>query len=236
MTSRIASGRTLMPSLLLGHPAKDGPPLPITPEMFNVTRDGMYRVVNGSGTAGRSRININGVQMAGKTGTAQVARLISRGSVSAWNKRDHALFVGFAPTDRPRYAISIVIEHGGFGASAAAPIAKDVLTFLFDPAAAWDSLLALEKTWGGTAQERLDARYRSYVSQVGVGAPKVSPQQEAVDDSAADGAEPTPSAPQTVVQNVDAPDPAPSPGPSTAAGAAPSPAPSPSTPLTDSPR
>ncbi|MFD2579163.1 penicillin-binding transpeptidase domain-containing protein [Novosphingobium colocasiae] len=138
MVSRIASGRPLMPSLLLGQPMPDGPALPLTPEQFAVTREGMFRVVNGSGTAGRSRLDLDGIQMAGKTGTAQVAKLVSRGSVGTWKTRDHALFICYAPTDRPRYAMAVVIEHGTFGARAAAPIAKDVMTFLFDPAKAWD--------------------------------------------------------------------------------------------------
>jgi penicillin-binding protein 2 len=83
------------------------------------------------------------------------------------------LFICYAPTDAPRYAMSVVVEHGTFGARAAAPIAKDVMTYLFDPAQAWQSLLALEKSWGGTPMERMDAKYRSFVSQVGTSAPKV---------------------------------------------------------------
>lgn len=194
----------------------------------------MFRVVNGSGTAGRSRLDLGGIQMAGKTGTAQVAKLVSRGSVGAWKTRDHALFICYAPTDRPRYAMAVVIEHGTFGARAAAPIAKDVMTFLFDPAKAWDSLLKLEQSWGGTAQERLDARYDLFVSQYGVSAPKVAPDATKDGDAAADGLPPQPQAVQTVVQNVDAPEPLPTvspappppvgPGPAPAASAAPTPA------------
>jgi penicillin-binding protein 2 len=178
MTSRIASGHNLRPSLLYGQPKPFGPALPFTPEQLGVVHDGMFNVVNGSGTGRGSRIDINGVLMAGKTGTAQVRRLISRGHVADWKSRDHSLFICYAPTDAPRYAMSVVVEHGGFGASAAAPIAKDVMTYLFDPGKAWDTLLALEKDWGGTAQERLDARYRQYVAQYGVGAPKVSAEEE----------------------------------------------------------
>jgi penicillin-binding protein 2 len=97
----------------------------------------------------------------------------SRGSVGDWKSRDHSLFICYAPTDAPRYAMSVVVEHGTFGARAAAPIAKDVMTFLFDPGKAWDSLLAMEKTWGGTPMERMDAKYRAFVSRVGTAAPKV---------------------------------------------------------------
>lgn len=173
MTSRIASGRNLQPSLMFGQPKPLGPALPFTPEQLAVAHDGMFAVVNGSGTGTRSRLDLGGIKMAGKTGTAQVRAMTSRGSVSDWKSRDHSLFICYAPTDAPRYAMSVVVEHGTFGARAAAPIAKDVMTFLFDPAKAWESLLALEKTWGGTPIQRMEAKYRSYVERVGVSAPKV---------------------------------------------------------------
>jgi penicillin-binding protein 2 len=173
MTSRIASGRNLQPSLIFGHEKPPGPALPFTPEQLAVTHDGMFRVVNGSGTGARSRIDINGVHMAGKTGTAQVRALTARGHVGDWKSRDHSLFVCYAPTDVPRYAMAVVIEHGTFGARAAAPIAKDVMTFLFDPATAWDTLLTLEKGWGGTPAERMAAKYQAYAAQYGATAPKV---------------------------------------------------------------
>jgi penicillin-binding protein 2 len=93
--------------------------------------------------------------MAGKTGTAQVFRLIQRKVANSnWALRDHALFVAFAPADKPRYAIGCIIEHGGFGASAAAPVVKDSMTYLFDPAKAMAALEPLEQQWGGTLAER----------------------------------------------------------------------------------
>lgn len=173
MTSRIASGKNLQPSLMFGQPKPLGPALPFTPEQLAVVHDGMFAVVNGGGTGTRSKLDLGDIKMAGKTGTAQVRAMTSRGSVSDWKSRDHSLFICYAPTDAPRYAMSVVVEHGTFGARAAAPIAKDVMTFLFDPAKAWESLLALEKTWGGTPIQRMDAKYRSYVERVGVSAPKV---------------------------------------------------------------
>src|SRR3546814_6391551 len=71
-------------------------------------------VVNGAGTAGRARLPIEDVKMAGKTGTAQVVSL-SKGSGKGgpWKYRDHGLFIAFAPFDAPRYAAAVVIEHGG---------------------------------------------------------------------------------------------------------------------------
>jgi penicillin-binding protein 2 len=172
MTSRIASGRNLVPSLLFGHQRAVGPALPFTPEQLAVTHDGMFRVVNGHGTAAASRLQVGNITMSGKTGTAQVAKLISRGGGGAWKTRDHSWFICYAPSEAPRYAMATVVEHGGFGASAAAPIAKDVMTCLFDPAKAWASLLEMEKTWGGTPAERMAAKYKAYVAQYGGSAPK----------------------------------------------------------------
>jgi len=173
MTARIATGRNLQPSLILNQPRPHGPALPFTAEQLAVPHDGMFRVVNGSGTGAGSKININGVLMAGKTGTAQVRAMTSRGHIADWKSRDHSHFICYAPTDAPRYAMHCVVEHGGFGGAAAAPIAKDVMTFLFDPGKAWDTLLALEKGWGGTPTERMAAKYASFVQQYGTSAPKV---------------------------------------------------------------
>jgi penicillin-binding protein 2 len=114
----------------------------------------MTAVVNGAGTAVASKLPLDGVQMAGKTGTAQVYKLVSRGHQSNWNLRDHALFIAFAPADKPRYAIGCIIEHGGFGASAAAPIVRDTMTYLFDKQKAFAALAPLEEQWGGTLAER----------------------------------------------------------------------------------
>lgn len=173
MTSRIASGRNVQPSLIFGQDKPLGPALPFTPEQLAVAHDGMFRVVNGSGTAGASRLPLDGIQMAGKTGTAQVRALVARGHFGDWKSRDHSLFVCYAPADAPRYAISVVVEHGTFGARAAAPIARDVMTFLFDPAKAMATLSELEKTWGGTPTERMNAKYRAFVSRYGTSAPRV---------------------------------------------------------------
>jgi penicillin-binding protein 2 len=94
--------------------------------------------------------------MCGKTGTAQVRRIAGgqRGQGGDWKYRDHGLFVFYAPHNKPRYAGAVVIEHGMGGSRAAAPVAKDALTFLFDRKKALDSLHALEQQWGGTLAER----------------------------------------------------------------------------------
>ena len=97
---------------------------------------GMQMVVNNQrGTAYRHRLNLPDVQMGGKTGTSQVRR-ITRAERAAglhkrkdrpWEHRHHALFVCYAPTDKPRYAISVIVEHGQSGSAAAAPIARDIM-------------------------------------------------------------------------------------------------------------
>ncbi len=91
----------------------------------------MSDVVNTpSGTAYGKRIAEPRFMFGGKTGTSQVRKITVRGqdqSKIPWEQRHHALFVGFAPVDKPKYAICVTVEHGGGGSSAAAPIARDVL-------------------------------------------------------------------------------------------------------------
>jgi penicillin-binding protein 2 len=196
MASRIASGNALMPRLLFDHRPPAAKPLGIPQEHLDIIHAAMNEVVNGRGTAGRARLPIPGVQMAGKTGTAQVVGLnVGSGKGGLWKHRDHGHFICFAPFDRPRYAAAVVIQHGG-GSSAAYPVARDVMTFLFDPAKAMEVLLEMEKGWGGTPQQRMAARYASYAAQYGVRAPAVS--EEAAENAAAaqDAPIATPSQPE----------------------------------------
>ncbi|WP_149589562.1 penicillin-binding protein 2 [Tabrizicola flagellatus] len=141
MTARIASGRQIVPRLVRmvqdrELPVAEAPALDIAPEHLAAVRQGMYEVVNDEhGTAKSSRIVDPALVMAGKTGTSQVRNITKAereaGVISndqlPWNRRDHALFVGYAPYDNPRYAVSVVVEHGGGGSTAAAPIARDVI-------------------------------------------------------------------------------------------------------------
>ena len=163
MASRIASGRNLQPSLIGVH-KQPAPLIGLPQEHLDAVRGGMWEVVNGDGTAGASRLQVPGVEMCGKTGTAQVRKIVGsqRGQSGDWKYRDHGLFVFFAPYENPRYAGSVVIEHGLGGARAAAPVAKDVLTYLFDPERAWASLNALEQQWGGTLVERTVRRQAEF--------------------------------------------------------------------------
>lgn len=175
MASRIASGRQLMPRLLLEKHAPEAKPLGISQEHLDFVHKAMSDVVNGPGTAGRARLPIPDVLLAGKTGTAQVVGLnVGSGKGGLWKHRDHGHFICFAPFDKPRYACAVVIEHGG-GSGAAYPVARDVMTFLFDPAKAMAVLTEMEAGWGGTPQERMAARYRAYSAQYGGSAPAVAP-------------------------------------------------------------
>ncbi|WP_324808113.1 penicillin-binding protein 2 [Sphingomonas sp. LY29] len=163
MSARIASGRDLQPGLV-GVRTKPAPLLGIPQEHLDAVRGGMWEVVNGDGTAGASRLQLPGIEMGGKTGTAQVRKIAGsqRGQSGEWKYRDHGLFVCFAPTSNPRYAASVVIEHGMGGSRAAAPVAKDVLTFLFDRDKAMASLTALETQWGGTLAQRTARRQSEF--------------------------------------------------------------------------
>src|SRR3546814_2123517 len=111
MAARNASGRIRYPRLVNRQFRNE--PLPFSPEALAVARQGVDLVVNGAGTAVRSRLPLDGITMAGKTGTAQVRGLrTGNGQSGTWKFRDHGLFVGFAPVDNARYATGIVIEHG----------------------------------------------------------------------------------------------------------------------------
>ncbi|MEQ8228554.1 MAG: penicillin-binding protein 2 [Rhodospirillales bacterium] len=112
------------------------PKISVNPRHLAIVRDSMSQVVNSPhGTAHRSAIEDPRYTMGGKTGTVQVRRItkaeretgVRKNEDLPWKERDHALFVGFAPADNPRYAVSVVVEHGGGGSSVAAPIARDIL-------------------------------------------------------------------------------------------------------------
>lgn len=172
MAARLATGQMVMPRLLHSSKAPAFESMGFTEDHVHYIQKAMSDVVNGPGTAGRARLPVPDVLMAGKTGTAQVVGLnISNGKSGPWKYRDHGLFIFFAPFDRPRYAGAVVIEHGG-GSGAAYPVARDVMTFLFDPQKGLEALHALERQWGGTAQERLAAQYAAYAAASGVHIPR----------------------------------------------------------------
>lgn len=146
MTARIVNGgRAVKPRLtmdLVGEagvqpfPTTEAKSLGIAPEHLALVRRGMEEVVNSpTGTAFASRIKDPRFRMAGKTGTVQVRRIskaeretgVLKNDQLPWRERDHAMFIGYAPFENPRFAVSVVVEHGGGGSSVAAPIARDVL-------------------------------------------------------------------------------------------------------------
>lgn len=148
MTARLANGKkALNPRLIksvggVERPHGDEvPDLPFSQEHLNIVRGGMAAVANDTGgTAYRqSQLGLGDVKMAGKTGTAQV-RSYGSGSRKMtgvpWRFKDHNLYVAFAPYDDPRYALSVIIQHGGMGgATAGAPRAREVMrvALLKDP-------------------------------------------------------------------------------------------------------
>ena len=207
MATRIASGLDLKPRLLFDSKPQNAPSLGIPQEHLDFVHKAMSDVVNGPGTAGRARLPVKDVLLAGKTGTAQVVSLsVSSGKTGPWKYRDHGHFICFAPFDKPRYACAVVIEHGG-GSSAAYPVARDVMTYLFDPAKAMEVLLEMERGWGGTPQQRMARRYDAYVSQYGDGAPKVSEAAEDEEVNADERTDPQPDLP--IQQGATAPRPEP---------------------------
>jgi len=140
MSARIATGRAVSPRLVksidgIEQPSGAGAPLEVSSVNLVRIRRAMDAVVNSRrGTARGSRVVADGMEMAGKTGTSQVRNItaaeraagVFRNEDLPWERRDHALFVAFAPVERPQIAVAIVVEHGGGGSAAAAPIARDI--------------------------------------------------------------------------------------------------------------
>lgn len=165
--ARLATGRRVMPRLTMDVEPTGFEQVDFATEHVEYVRQAMSDVVNGPGTARRARLPLSDVKMAGKTGTAQVVGLdVSDGRSGPWKYRDHGLFTFFAPFDNPRYAGVVVIEHGG-GSGSAYPIARDVMTFMFDPEKGLSQLRSLERGWGGTAKQRLERKYASYAEAAG---------------------------------------------------------------------
>ena len=141
MTARLATGLMVEPRLVRevdGKPVDRPNPQPLGIDTSNMVtvRDGMAQVLNSQkGTSFAARVVNDAMTMAGKSGTSQVRNIsaaeretgVVGNSDLPWEQRDHALFVAFAPLDAPRYAVAVVVEHGGGGSSVAAPIARDAL-------------------------------------------------------------------------------------------------------------
>lgn len=141
MTARIANGgRAVKPWLVRGDHAlaadREAGRMDVSDWALRFVREGMFEVVNGErGTARAAKLPEGDLLMSGKTGTSQVRRIsraerltgVLKNEEKPWAERDHALFVAFAPDQDPRYAVAVVVEHGGSGSKAAAPVARDVM-------------------------------------------------------------------------------------------------------------
>lgn len=192
MASRLASGKILMPNLLYDAKRPEPASLGISDEHLTIIHNAMNAVVNGGGTGGAARLPVPGMLMAGKTGTAQVRRItmaeraggVRRDAALPFKLRDHALFLGFAPYDHPRYAVATIIDHGGHmnRVEDAPMISADVISYLVDPVKAMERLEGHEKRWGGTPQERLKAQMNAYRIAKGL-APAIPP-ADAADNAA----------------------------------------------------
>jgi penicillin-binding protein 2 len=155
MMARIANGgKAVTPFIardvmandsLAGRSDAPPPDIGVNQNHLDLVRKAMVNVTNSRrGTAYRARIMVPGMTMAGKTGTSQVRRItraeraagILKNEQLPWKRRDHALFVGYAPIEAPKYAVAVVVEHGGGGSKVAAPIARDIMveTLKRDPA------------------------------------------------------------------------------------------------------
>ena len=177
MTARIASGRMVEPRMLASGNTPAFAPLAIPPAFLDEVRQGMNDVVNGpGGTARSARLPVEGVTVAGKTGTAQVRRITAaerrrgvRSNASLpWKFRDHALFVAFAPVEAPRYAVSVIVEHGSSGSRAAAPIARDLLTWIYDREKAEVALASVLESRQRAERAEAEARARAEAAALAV--------------------------------------------------------------------
>ena len=141
MAARLASGRNVKPMLTKSingqnvNDDKEFEDLKIGKANLNIIRKALFKASNDRrGTAYGSRIINNKYRMAGKTGTSQVRNItdaerengVTKNEDLPWKRRDHALFINFAPYDDPEIAVSVVVEHGGAGSKSAAPIARDI--------------------------------------------------------------------------------------------------------------
>ncbi len=139
MTARLVNGgREIRPTFVKpnAEQLKNIRRIAVNKNYLEIVKEGMCAVVNRpGGTAFASQFNYNGKRMCGKTGTTQVRRISMKERQSGivkqedlpWKYRNHALFVGYAPQDNPKYAVAVLVEHGGGGSTVAAPIGSKLL-------------------------------------------------------------------------------------------------------------
>jgi penicillin-binding protein 2 len=173
MAARLATGRLIQPRLVHSvdgviEPYVSDQSLGLNENDLRRIRASMYDVCNHErGTAWGSRILAEGARMAGKTGTSQVRRItpeerargVTRNEDLPWERRDHALWVNFAPYDSPRFAVAVVVEHGGGGSAAAAPIGRDItLQAIYDGPPPLDAYPANIRSRIRDQQRRIEQR------------------------------------------------------------------------------
>jgi penicillin-binding protein 2 len=136
ITAIASNGKLYTPRVLKNDPEFYN--VNIKPENIKIIQESLYNTVNvAGGTAYYNRILGENRQLAGKTGTSQVQGKLnakddlSRDSI-AWERRNHALFLGFAPYHDPRYSVTVFVDHGGGGSKAAAPIARKIMSDVLD--------------------------------------------------------------------------------------------------------
>ena len=172
MTARLATGRAVRPRLIksvdgIETPSGAGEDMGLNPVNLRKMHDAMFAATNDRrGTAYGSRIIEDAYRMSGKTGTSQVRNItaaeratgVIRNEDLPWERRDHALYVSYAPAEAPQIAVSIIVEHGGGGSAAAAPIARDiVLQALYKGPPPLDAYPAKDRERIRQQQERLQA-------------------------------------------------------------------------------
>jgi penicillin-binding protein 2 len=175
MTARLASGKALEPRLVKSvngidqsPPPDEIPKLDVNPNHLRMVRKAMYAVSNNrKGTAYSQRIIVDKFRLAGKTGTSQVRNItaaerragVIRNKDLPWERRDHGLFVNFAPYDDPQIAVAVIMEHGG-GSSAATPVARDItLQALYGGDPPLDAYPRKDRNRIKSQQERLQREY-----------------------------------------------------------------------------
>ena len=136
MMAHVANGGKKLTPALSMNALRESEKLKISSNHLRIIREGLTAVVNKpGGTAYHARINVDGQKMAGKTASTQIRRIslaereegLKKQHELAWKDRDHAFFVAYAPLNKPRYAISVAVEHGGGGGSISAPIAAMIM-------------------------------------------------------------------------------------------------------------
>ncbi len=172
MTARLATGRAVRPRLIKSVDGIEthsgaGEDMGLNPVNLRKMHDAMFAATNDRrGTAYGSRIIEDAYRMSGKTGTSQVRNItaaeratgVIRNEDLPWERRDHALYVSYAPAEAPQIAVSIIVEHGGGGSAAAAPIARDiVLQALYKGPPPLEAYPAKDRERIRDQQERLQA-------------------------------------------------------------------------------